>query len=316
MHPAAIRSPTPRLEPRSPAHSRAADSRARGDEMTPTTLAGIGERLPLDQRNHAKLPWDDPEFSRRMLVEHLDQRHDHASRRLETIDAHVEWISDRLLSNQPGSVLDLGCGPGLYAERLAARGCTCRGVDISPASIEHARMASEARGLPCTYVLGDVTTADLGSNHNLAMFLFGELNTLPRPDVPGLLRRVHHSLRAGGRILLEVHTLASVIAAGNKPATWYTSHGGLFASGPHLVLLEHQWSEKLGVTNTRYYVIDTTSSRVDEYGETLSAYTDDDYQVLLTDAGFIDVQLLGDMGAAPHPDMTIIVATSHGHCAG
>jgi SAM-dependent methyltransferase len=280
--------------------------------MTPTTLAGIGERSPLDQRGHAKLPWHEPGFSRRMLAEHLDQRHDHASRRFPTIDLHVGWIVDELLSGRPGSVLDLGCGPGLYTQRLATRGCSCRGIDISPASIEHARTAAETGGLPSTYVLGDITTADLGSNHDLAMFLFGELNTFPRPDVPGLLRRVHRSLRPGGRILLEVHTQASVIDAGNEPATWYTSHGGLFASGSHLVLIEHQWSEELGVANTRHYVIEANSGVVNEYGETLSAYTDDDYQVVLTNAGFVDVQLLGDMGAAPHPDMTIIVATAHG----
>ena len=275
-----------------------------------SSLIELTSRPPMNRAEHAKLPWDDPEFSRRMLVEHLDQRHDHASRRLETINAHVEWISDRLLSNQPGSVLDLGCGPGLYAERLAARGCTCRGVDISPASIEHARMASEARDRPCAYVLGDVMSADLGSNHDLAIFLFGELNTFPRSDVPVLLRRVRRSLRPGGRILLEVHTQESVIAAGREPASWYTSQGGLFASGPHVVLLEHHWSEELGVTKTRYYVIDATSGRIDEYGETLTSYTDDDYQALLTEAGFIDLQRHGDMGATPHPDMTIIAATA------
>ena len=278
--------------------------------MTPITLAGIGGRLPLDQLGHTKLPWDDPEFSRRMLAEHLDQRHDHASRRLETIDAHVEWISVKLLSKQPGSVLDLGCGPGLYTERLAARGCTCRGVDISPASIEHARAAAGARGLPCAYVLGDVMTADLGSNHDLAIFLFGELNTFPRSDVPVLLRRVGRSLRPGGRLLLEVHTQESVIAAGHEPASWYTSQGGLFGSRPHVVLLERQWSGETGVTNTRFYVIDATSGRVDEHGETLTSYTDDDYLALLTEAGFIDLQRLGDMGTAPHPDMTIITATA------
>ena len=277
----------------------------------PITLAGIGERSPLGQPRHNKLPWDDQEFSRRMLAEHLDQRHDHASRRFETIDAHVEWIFGRLLTGQPGSVLDLGCGPGLYTERLAAAGCTCRGVDISPASIQHARTTAKARGLPCTYVLGDVMTADLGSNHDLAIFLFGELNTFPRSEVPELLRRVHDSLRPGGRILLEVHTQESVIAAGKEPATWYTSDGGLFDSGPHMVLLEHHWSEELAVTNTRYYIIDTTTSRVDEYGETLTSYTDDNYQALLTDAGFIDIERLGDMGATPHPDMTIITASAH-----
>ena len=36
-----------------------------------------------------KIPWNAPEFSRRMLLEHLSQKHDAASRRFEIIDRHV-----------------------------------------------------------------------------------------------------------------------------------------------------------------------------------------------------------------------------------
>lgn len=276
--------------------------------MTPESIARIVERSPVDRIGHTKLPWNDPGFSRRMLAEHLDQRHDHASRRFATIDAHVEWLIDTLLSGRPGFVLDLGCGPGFYTERLAVKGCTCRGVDISPASIDYARAAAESQGLPCTYVLGDIVDADLGSNHDLAIFLFGELNTFPRDEVLRLLGRVRRCLRTGGRILLEVHTDRSVIAAGCEPAGWYTSSGGLFAAGPHVVLREQKWNDRLGVTNTRYYVIDATSGSINEYGETLTSYTDGDYDRLLSAAGFVALERHTDMSAAPHPDMSIITA--------
>ncbi|HEY5640757.1 MAG TPA: SAM-dependent methyltransferase, partial [Dehalococcoidia bacterium] len=68
------------------------------------------------------VPWHEPGFSRRMLKEHFSQEHDAASRRTETIDAHVAWIHDELLAARPSRVLDLGCGPGLYMERLARLG--------------------------------------------------------------------------------------------------------------------------------------------------------------------------------------------------
>ena len=35
-----------------------------------------------------KIPWNEPEFSERMLREHLAQKHDLTSRRLSVIDAH------------------------------------------------------------------------------------------------------------------------------------------------------------------------------------------------------------------------------------
>ena len=47
-----------------------------------------------------KIPWDDPDFSRRMLAEHLAQDHDMASRRAKWIDRQVEWIHNHLLNGQ------------------------------------------------------------------------------------------------------------------------------------------------------------------------------------------------------------------------
>ena len=64
-----------------------------------------------------KIPWDDPDFSRRMLAEHLSQDHDLASRRTEWIDRQVAWIHQDLLKGRPVRILDLGCGPGFYSHR-------------------------------------------------------------------------------------------------------------------------------------------------------------------------------------------------------
>ncbi len=109
-----------------------------------------------------KIPWDHPEFSRRMLDEHLSQAHDAASRRAACIDRHVRWIHEHVLESGAGRVLDLGCGPGLYTERLARLGHACAGIDFSPASIAYARERAAAEGLPCTYVEQDLCKARLG----------------------------------------------------------------------------------------------------------------------------------------------------------
>ncbi len=82
-----------------------------------------------------KIPWNEPGFSARMLHEHLSQDHDAASRRSMVIDRQVDWIHQSLLWGNPARVLDLGCGPGLYTSQLARRGCSCTGIDFSPASI-------------------------------------------------------------------------------------------------------------------------------------------------------------------------------------
>ena len=123
-----------------------------------------------------KIPWDEPGFSGRMLAEHLSQAHDAASRRSETIDRHVRWIHNELLGCAATRVLDVACGPGLYASRLARLGHECVGIDFSPASIAHAAAAAERDRLACTYRREDICAADFGTGFGLAMLIFGELN--------------------------------------------------------------------------------------------------------------------------------------------
>ena len=97
----------------------------------------LSRRLPPEPWSEGdNIPWSEPGFSRRMLREHLTQSHDLASRRREKIDAHVEWIHREVLAGSPARILDLACGPGLYASRLARLGHRCVGIDFSPASID------------------------------------------------------------------------------------------------------------------------------------------------------------------------------------
>ena len=107
--------------------------------ITDLNLRDIVSRAPLAPWCEGdNIPWDDPAFSRRMLREHLSQDHDLASRRLERIDSHVAWIHAEVLGSTPSRVLDLGCGPGLYAHRLARRGHACSGIDFGPSCVTFA----------------------------------------------------------------------------------------------------------------------------------------------------------------------------------
>jgi SAM-dependent methyltransferase len=166
------------------------------------------------------LPWNEPGFSGRMLREHPSQAHDAASRRMETIDRQVARIFGHVLGGQPSRVLDLGCGPGLYRQRLAALGCTCTGVDFSPASIDYAERQAQAAGLPCAFHLGDLRQAEFGEGYDLALLLYGEANVFRPDDLRLILQKAHVALRPGGQLLLEPHTFEAVEVIGREPATW------------------------------------------------------------------------------------------------
>ncbi len=261
------------------------------------TLLDIIQRKPDPEpwSEGEHIPWNDPEFSQRMLKEHLSQAHDAASRRYAIIDQHVGWIHNELLQGRPSRILDLGCGPGLYAGRLCQLGHTVTGIDFSPASIEYAtRQAAPG----CSFRLDDIRTADYGHGYDLVMLIFGEFNIFAPDTARSMLQRMAAALKEGGRLLLEPHTFQVVKEKGQAPNTWYSSEGDVFSERPHLILFENTWNETRKAANTRYYIIDSETAELTHFMESLQAYTNEEYERLLRETGFANVQVYPSLGEA------------------
>lgn len=245
-----------------------------------------------------KIPWDDPEFSERMLNEHLSQDHDLASRKATTISGHADWIHREILGKRQSKVLDLGCGPGFYSERLAFLGHTCHGLDFSPASIEYAQ-GNSSHPDKCEFVLGDIRTVEYGAEYDLAMIIYGEFNAFPPTDAEAILAKMYAALKPGGQILIEAHTFDAVKNIGEAENSWYRSESGLFSDRPHICLMENQWHEAERAAHTRFIVVDAECADVSIYDNTLRAYAPEGYRALAQDAGFSGAELLPDLGKSP-----------------
>jgi SAM-dependent methyltransferase len=235
-----------------------------------------------------KIPWNDPDFSRRMLKEHLSQQHDAASRRSVKIKKHVDWINGTLLTQTPSHILDLGCGPGLYAARLATLGHAVVGIDFSPASIDYAIKHSPQN---CSYTLSDIRKADFGTGFDLVMFIYGEFNVFKPADARQILNKAHAALKPGGQLLLEVSTFDGVEQMGNMPSTWYSSKSGLFSDNPHLCLMETFWDEEQSIATQRFFIVDSKTSETTRYAFSTQAYDEDEFPALLEETGFGDVRV-------------------------
>jgi SAM-dependent methyltransferase len=246
------------------------------------------EKNPNPWAEGEKIPWNDPEFSKRMLREHLSQAHDAASRRFEVIDEHVSWIHENVLQGKPTRILDLACGPGLYASRLAKLGNSCVGIDFSPASIAYARQQAEVGGLDCTYHLHDIRSADYGDGYGLVMLIFGEFNVFTPQDARKILVKAFDALLPGGRLLLEPHTFEQVVQMGKEPASWFSEESGLFSASPHLYLQENFWDAEEQVAIERYFTIDAATGEVVFFSSSTQAYTNEEYHSLLSACGFGD----------------------------
>ena len=256
------------------------------------------QSVPKPWAEGEKIPWNDPDFSRRMLNEHLSQEHDAASRRFEIIDKHIEWIHNQVLKGNPTRILDLGCGPGLYTSRLARLGHRCVGIDFSPASIAYARDQAEEAGLECTYIQQDIRTADYGDEYGLVMSIFGEFNVFRPGEARGILEKACRALVPNGFLLFEPHTFEAVVKIGGQPSSWYSAEKGLFSEEPHLCLQENFWDTEENVAIQRYYVIDAATGGVARYSSSMQAYTNEEYRSLLAKCGFGKVVFYPSLGGS------------------
>jgi SAM-dependent methyltransferase len=251
-----------------------------------------------------------------MLAEHLSQAHDAASRRTPLIDAHVAWIHAAVLGGRPAAVLDLGCGPGLYLNRLAQLGHHGVGIDFSPASVAYARATAEAAGLAVEYRLQDLRTATFGAGraapraaapaaatavgpgegtpageYDLALLLYGEFNAFKPQAAREILQKAFEVLRPGGRLLLEPSTFESVAALGAAPAHWYAAETGLWAPGPHLVLQDNGWDAAHCVAVERFVVVDAVTGVPTEHAMTTQAYREEELRALLAAVGLVAIEI-------------------------
>ncbi|QIJ06176.1 class I SAM-dependent methyltransferase [Shewanella chilikensis] len=248
----------------------------------------ISQNLPIRLLpNESKIPWNDADFSQRMLENHLSQEHDWASRKLAVIERQVDWLCSQLA---PGAqVLDLGCGPGFYTQLLAKRGFCCTGVDFSPASITYAQQQAQAAGLDIDYQLLDVRSYRPTKKFDFIMMTFGELNVFSAADAKSLLKHCANWLTPNGKLLVEVHSFDEVKRQGQAEPSWQRQSQGLFLDAPHLLLTEHAWDEALQTSSTLFWVIEE-NGKVTRFGSRIQAWQDGEYLQLLNECGFNKIQ--------------------------
>ena len=243
---------------------------------------------PVPWRHGDNLPWNDPAFSERMLKQHLDQSHAAASRRLPEIRGQVQ-IMREWLGLAPGDhLLDVTCGPGLYAAQFARQGISVTGIDFGPASIRYARELCQ--GLPCTFTLGDVREMDFGGQEcDAAIYLYGQFTVLKPAESLDVLKRIHAALRPGGRLLLEI--LDDEKFDKKDSAWWYTDTGGLWGDFPYLHLGERTWDPTQRAAIERFHILNLDTGEMQVYGLSDQAYTAKQVIEMLHTAGFGQVEV-------------------------
>lgn len=246
--------------------------------------------------------WDDPYISAQMLKAHLDPDNDLASRRPATIQRSVDWLIATLGLQAGNSVLDMGCGPGLYSSRLAENGLRVTGVDYSRRSIEYARQFASQHHLDIDYRYQDYLTLEDNSLYDAVLLIYGDYCPLSPTQRSTLLKNVRRALKPGGYFVFDVTTRAHRHKHGNRNG-WYAIEQGFWKPGPHLVLEEGFDYAEQSIFLDQAIVIEE-NNRITIYRNWFQDFSRETITTELEQAGFIVQSAWNDLLGTPYTDDT------------
>jgi 2-polyprenyl-3-methyl-5-hydroxy-6-metoxy-1,4-benzoquinol methylase len=153
--------------------------------------------------------WTDEHTSQQMLALHLNEQVDAASRNSAFIDRSVAWIAARFGVGPGTRIVDFGCGPGLYATRLAQRGASVTAIDFSDRSIQYGREVARREGLSVCYVQEDYLQFNAEDRFDLALMIMCDFCALSLVQRQAMLTKFRTLLKPDGAVLLDVYSLAA-----------------------------------------------------------------------------------------------------------
>src|SRR3989442_8393928 len=119
---------------------------------------------------------------------------------------------------RPHQVLDLPCGEGTFAIRMAKRGCRTTGVDRSSAMLRLGRRKAREARLSVRFIESDVRSLRFHEEFDLAASWYDSLNyLLTLSDLKKTFACVFRALQTGGHFLFLVNTPGG-------PSKWWVRH--------------------------------------------------------------------------------------------
>ena len=199
--------------------------------------------------------WDDEHISKGMLEAHLNPDWDAATRNHAFLDKSVNWIAEIAPPPQYAKLLDLGCGPGLYAERFARAGYSVTGVDFSKRSIGYAKEQTALNHSGIEYHYQNYLTIDYEQQFDIITLIYCDYAPLSITDRLTLLKKVYQALKPNGIFIFDVFTPKM---RKKESRSWqYCGNGGFFSEKPHLLLEANYQYDDDDKTELRQHIVVT-----------------------------------------------------------
>jgi 2-polyprenyl-3-methyl-5-hydroxy-6-metoxy-1,4-benzoquinol methylase len=170
-------------------------------------LVDINQRPACFSAYTAEELWTETHTAEQMLRYHLDTELPMASRQHAFIDQSATWIAKHFHLGNGKKVADFGCGPGLYALRLARTGALVTGVDFSANSLAYAREKAQQEGAEIDYQHTNYLNFSSNEKYDLILMIMCDYCVLS-PSQRALLQSIFKKhLAPQGRVLLDVNTM-------------------------------------------------------------------------------------------------------------
>ena len=267
------------------------------------TLSLINKLKKPELWQRSELPfWNDEHISKGMLEAHLSPDTDAASRKPETIDNTVKWLSQVI--PEKARLLDLGCGPGLYTKKLSALGYEVTGMDFSKRSIDYAKEHDALTG----YVFKDYLEMDYCGEFDAVIMIYCDYSALTAPERKKILSNIKKALKPNGIFIFDVFSQSHFIGK-SEYASWYTDNAGgsFWNEKPHICLEAEYEYENHTVFADKSVVI--TDSGVCEYIIWDTAYTEERLKNELAASGFEVKSIFGDTCGKEYADGDDLICT-------
>lgn len=194
-------------------------------------LEEINRRPDIFELYTANSLWADDYRSKQMLAYHLDENIDVSSRNIKFIERSSSWMTEEFQLGPGRSICDFGCGPGLYASRLARSGAQVTGLDFSENSIRYAREQAAFAGQNIDYIYMNYLDFDRKDQFDLIIMIMCDFCALSPAQRKTLLSIFHKCLKKDGAILLDVYSMTAY--AERQEASFYEQNQ-----------LDHFWCEE------------------------------------------------------------------------
>jgi SAM-dependent methyltransferase len=241
--------------------------------------------------------WTDEHTSKRMLAFHLDENVDVSSRKKDLIERSVDWIVSHFDVGPETKIADFGCGPGLYAARLAQKQAAVLGVDFSKRSIEYARAIANRQSLDIRYVNQDYLEFETTDRFNLILMIMCDFCALSPAQRKKMLSMFFGLLEPGGAVLLDVYSLRAFDQREESTKCEANLLDGFWSPNRYYGFLNTFRYEEEQVVLDKYTLFEPSRTRT--IYNWLQYYNPESLERECADNGFMIDELLGDVAGSP-----------------